>query len=141
MSQMKRSTTFVIISVIAAVMLLAAGYLAFRSIFPVATLTEISKMSPDRQHMATLVTREAGFDVNVVLEIDGATVYVSPDFVAPATADFQEHLMWDRGGTVVLLEVAGKRLFGYDVRHRRPLTASELSIVPLSSFDDLRFTR
>jgi hypothetical protein len=63
MSQMKRSTTFVTISVIAAAMLLAAGYLAFRSIFPVATLTEISKMSPDRQHTATLVTREAGFDV------------------------------------------------------------------------------
>jgi len=137
---MRRSTRLAVIVVSVVTVLAAGSYLALRRLFPVATLTVIEKTSPDRTHTARLMTREAGFDVNVVLEVDDAVVYTSPDFAAPATADFQERVLWDRSGNVVLIEVAGKRFFGYDVLHRNALSMTELARVQLSSFEDLRFT-
>jgi hypothetical protein len=137
---MDRGTKFAAIWLITVATLVAGSYVACRWAFGASTLTVITKVSPDRRHAARLVTREIGWDVNVFLEVDGDTVYASPDFAAPAEADFQERLMWDSSGMVVVVEVADKRLFGYDVRNQHPLTAAELAAVSLSSFDDLRFT-
>ena len=139
---MRRPSRIAMIVALVALGIIATGYLGYlvlRLSFPEEILTDITKLSPDRKHKARLVTREASFDVNVFLEVNGQPVYVTPDFRAPAQFDFREYLFWDKGGTVVVLEVAGKRLFGYDARNLRGLTVAELSRVQLSSFDDLGF--
>lgn len=137
---MRRSAKIAFIGLLTSAMVIGAGYVVLRKFYPIATLTTIEKLSPNRIYRAVLVTREAGFDVNVFLEVDGSTVYVSPDFAAPAIVDFQEQLMWDRTGRVAVIEIAGKRFFGYDVLDRRPLYGPELAAVQLSPFEQLRFT-
>ena len=137
---MRRSTTIVLTTSVLLVVLAGGAYVTLRRLFPVETLTEIRKTSPDRKHVAELVTREAGFAVNAVVRVDGAVVYSSPDFAAPATADFQERLVWDRSGAVVVLEIGGKRFFGFHTGEGRRLSESELGRVQFSSFDELRFT-
>jgi hypothetical protein len=135
---MKRPRTVLTLVVLAAVVILAAAYFVLPRLLGVETLTTIEKRSPDRKHVARLRTIEGGLDVNVILEVDGKHVYGSPDFAAPAHVDFQERLVWDRTGKIVLVELAGKRVFGYHVAQQRPLRVNELSIVQLAPFSELR---
>jgi hypothetical protein len=137
---MRASAKLILLAVVGLAILIAGAWLFLDWMFGGDTLSVIEKKSPDRRHSARLVTREGGFDVNLVLEVDGTLVYTSPDFAAPAKADFQERLIWDRSGRIVVVEVAGERLFAFDVSRRRPLSARELLQIEFSTFDDLTFT-
>lgn len=81
--------------------------------------------SPESAHTATLV-RIDSIDTNFDVKVDGERVYRSPDFVPDYTVDFHERLVWDKKGQIVVFEVAGRRLFGYDVNNKRNLSDKEL---------------
>ena len=130
-----KKIVIVVGSVTGVVALLFAGFLALFYFNMVSTV--MKKPSPDGQHTAKLV-RTRGIDVNFRVAVDGRTVYGSPDF-APVRADFREQLVWDTNGQVVVLEVAGKRIFGYHAVEKRPLTDSELLKVQFTPFEELRF--
>ena len=74
--------------------------------------------SPDGSHTVKLV-RQDGIDRNYSIYVDGRRVYTSPDFAPRDDISFQEALRWDAAGSIVVLEVAEQRLFGFDVRDGR----------------------
>lgn len=112
-----------------------AGLLAIFYFSMVSTV--MTKRSPDGQHTAKLV-RVQGIDVNFRVTVDGSRIYSSPDF-APRSADFREHLFWDAKSEVVVLKVAGRRIFAYKLSENRPLTESELPEIELTPFEELGF--
>jgi len=130
-----KNTVLIIGSVAGVVGLTFAGCVAMLHFSMVSTV--MTKRSPDRQHIAKL-SRVQGIDVNFRVAIDGRRVYGSPDF-APVRADFREQLIWDTNSQAVVLEVAGRRIFGYHVDEMRPLTDSELEKIHLTSFEKLGF--
>lgn len=132
---MTKKTVFIIGSVVPVVVLGFAGFLAMFYFSMVSTV--MTKRSPDRQHTAKL-TRVQGVDVNFKVTVDGKRVFGSPDF-APVHADFREQLIWDTNSAAVVLEVAGRRIFGYHVGEKRPLTDSELHEIRLTPFEELHF--
>ncbi len=83
-------------------------------------------------HKAKLV-RHDGIDVNFKVIIDGEPVYWSADF-APVKEDFRENLIWDKTDNIVVLEIAGERLFGYDAERKVVLTNEELLSVIFTPF-------
>jgi hypothetical protein len=99
--------------------------------------TVMRKRSPDGQHTAKLV-RVQSIDVNFKVYVNGRRVYFSPDF-APVEVDFRERLIWATNSQEVVLEVADRRIFGYHVGERRPLTESELHKVQVPPFESLGF--
>ncbi len=127
--------TLLVGSVVGVAALALAGLVAMFYFGMVSTV--MTKRSPDRQHTAKL-SRVQGIDVNFRVSIDGSRVYGSPDF-APVRADFREQLIWDTNSQAVVLEVAGRRIFGYHVGEKRPLTDLELSKIHLTPFEELRF--
>jgi hypothetical protein len=130
-----KKTLLVLGSVVGVAALALAGFVAMFYFSMVSTV--MTKRSPDRQHTAKL-SRVQGIDVNFRVSIDGSRVYGSPDF-APVRADFREQLIWDTNSQAVVLEVAGRRIFGYHVGEKRPLTDPELSKIHLTPFEELRF--
>jgi hypothetical protein len=95
------------------------------------------KISPVGSHRAKLV-RHDGIDVNFQVVVDGEKVFRSPDF-APVRDDFREQIVWDATGKVMVLEVAGQRLFGYDAERKRRLTDEELLAVEYTPFARYRY--
>ena len=134
------SLKVLVVGAASGVVVLLGVYPAAQRLLDVRTLTLIKKTSADGEHHVKLVTRQSGFDINVILEVDGARVYTSPDFVAPPRADLQESVMWDRTNSVVLVAVAGERLCGFHIAKRRLLLPAELQMVRVASFSDLGFT-
>lgn len=130
-----KRTLLVIGSVVGIAALAFAGFVLTFYFSMVSTV--MTKRSPDRQHTAKL-SRVQGIDVNFRVTVDGARVYGSPDF-SPVRADFRELLIWDTNSQAVVLEVAGRRIFGYHVGEQRPLTDSELLQIHLTPFEELRF--
>lgn len=111
--------------------LIAAGfYFSFVS-------TVMKKTSPDGRHFAKLV-RIDGIDVIFRVVVDGRQVYSSPDF-APTSADCREQIAWTANNSVVVLEVGGERIFGYDAVERRELSNAELLDVQFTPFTELGF--
>ena len=128
--------TVVVLGALVGVAALAfAGFLGMFYFSMVSTV--MTKPSPDRQHTAKL-SRVQGIDVNFRLTVDGSRVYSSPDF-APIRVDFREHIFWDTNSQVVMLEVAGRRIFGYHVVEKRRLKDAELFKAQLTPFEELRF--
>lgn len=130
-----KQTLLLIGSVVGVAVLGFAGLLAmfhFRM-----TSTVMTKYSPDRQHSAKLIRKQL-IDVNFIVKVDGAAVYGSPDF-RPVHADFREQLIWDTNSVAVVLEVAGRRIFGYHAGEKRPLKESELHRIHLTPFEELGF--
>jgi hypothetical protein len=101
------------------------------------TATEMTKESPDRQHQAKLA-KSSGIDVNFRVFLDGQFIFGSPDF-APLRADFREQIVWDKTGRFLLLEIAGERVFGYDVGNRRELSDAEVLAVEFVPFAELGY--
>jgi hypothetical protein len=130
-----KKVVLVVGSAVGAAVLAFGAFLAVFYFSMVSTV--MTKRSPDGQHTAKL-TRVQGIDVNFRVSVDGTRVYSSPDF-APVPADFREHLIWGTNGQVVVLEVAGQRIFGYHVAEKRALTDSELLNVQFAPFGELRF--
>jgi hypothetical protein len=112
-----------------------AGLFAFVYFSSVTTVQ--NKLNPTGSHRAKLV-RHQGIDVNFKVVADGETIYYSPDF-APVEFDFREQIAWDKTGNIVVLEVAGKRLFAYDAEQKRQLTEGELLAVEYMPFFEYRY--
>lgn len=96
-----------------------------------------AKGQPDRKHNANLV-RYDGIDVNFEVVVDGATVFRSADF-APVVYDFREQINWDASGDIVILEIAGQKLFGYDAAQQRNLSAEEILNMYYPPFSDYAY--
>lgn len=93
--------------------------------------------NPDGSHYGKLF-RHNGIDINFRVQVDGNDVYYSPDF-APVEHDFREQISWDKSGHNLILEVAGKRLFGYNAAEKRPLTDDELRTAEYVPFSEYRY--
>lgn len=122
---MKKSTKILIIVIAVFVLsypLLAVLFLKF-FVFPTRTIQILR--SPDYKHKVVL-RRMDGIDLVFFVKVDGQKVYSSPDFAPNRKVDFRERLVWDKTGAVVVLEVMGRRLFGFDVKGQRPLSDLEL---------------
>lgn len=74
-----------------------------------------SRASFPRYHMARLYSRPGFGDQTFYLEVDGERVYTSGD-AAPGNLD--EKLYWDAEGKIVVLELAGKKVFSYDTERK-----------------------
>jgi hypothetical protein len=131
----RRKILLIAAVVIAAPLLLFGG--CWGSFYYGGRRTVITKPSPDNQHVARLV-RQQWIDVNFKVSVDRKGVYRSPDF-APVPADFREQLIWDTNSQRVILEIAGKRIFGYHAVEKRPLADSELRDFTFIHFEQLRF--
>lgn len=121
---------------------MALAFAAGVAVTLVATFTPwtssvMSKESPDGRHSARL-DRVDGFDVMFEVVVDGRRVYRSFDF-APGPFDFRENIYWTADSRIVVLEVAGRRLYGYDVVDRRELTEPQLAEIQLTPFEDLGY--
>ena len=86
--------------------------------------------SPDDAHRAKLV-RVFSIDLNFHVFLDGERIYASPDFAPDRSIPFRETLLWDPTSRFLVLEIAHRRLFGYDTTEQRPLTPDELLALPI----------
>lgn len=131
MTTRKRIALYVVIIVALVALIFALIVASFRP------ATVVIKRSPDRKHTATLQRLE-WVDLNFIVKLDGREIYRSPDF-APVPTEFREQLLWDTNSSIVLLEVAGRILFGYHAREKRALKDDELAPLPFTPFEELRF--
>ena len=131
---MNRSISIAAVLAIAVVLMVIVGLatLYFASVSHVMT-----KTSPDGRHTAKLYRYQA-IDVNFNLSVDGKNVFYSPD-LAPVDADFREQIAWNSDGDIVVLEVGGRRLFGFHIDENRSLTEDELFTVEFTPFDALGY--
>jgi len=124
-----------------AFIVLASAFVIFGGILAAfyfsMTTTVMKKVSPDKRHTAKLI-RHDGIDVMYKVYVDGHRVFWSPDF-APVAVDFREQIAWDKSGQIVVLEVAGERLFGYHSGENRALTDEEILAVEFAPFEELRY--
>ncbi len=121
--KMKQVIGTVVIMMVGILMLLSLGYGFLRDIFPIRTVQIL--YSPEYKHKAVL-KRLDGIDLVFFVIVDGRKVYSSPDFAPNRRVDFRERLIWDKTGNIVILEVAGKRLFGYNTQTRKAMSDMEL---------------
>ena len=124
-----------LIKIVVALLLLIAGVFA-AFYFSVVSTVQV-KSNPSGTHKAKLF-RYDGIDVNFRVRIDGDGDYYSPDF-APVEYDFREQIIWDKTGNILVLEVAGKRIFAYDAQQKRQLSNSELMAVEYVPFSEFHF--
>ena len=121
--------------IITLVLVIGGLFAAFYYFFAPKTIQ--SKTNPKGSHKAELV-RHQGIDVNFKVIVDGERVYYSPDF-APVEFDFREQVAWDKTGNIIVLEVAGKRLFAYDAEQKRQLSDNELLTVEYIPFFEYHY--
>lgn len=94
--------------------------------------------SSDGAHQAIL-ERVDGIDLNFRVKVDGKEIYRSPDFAPRRDIPFRETLLWDDSGNVLLFEVGGHRLFGYNVAQGQALSnvallQAKVSPVPIKKY-------
>ncbi len=130
--KMKLSKAVIIVLAVASII---GGYFTFFYILGITTVQ--NKSNPTGSHKAKLVRHQA-IDVNFKVLVDGEQVYFSPDF-APVEFDFREQIAWDKTGNIVVLEVAGKRLFAYDAEQKRQLADNELLSVEYTPFYEYHY--
>jgi hypothetical protein len=94
-------------------------------------------VSSDRAHLAVLERSDAFLDLNFRIVLNGQKIYHSPDFRPNSSIPFRETLLWDTTGKRLLLEVTGRRLFGYHVSQQRALSAPELLQVKVATPTDM----
>lgn len=82
--------------------------------------------SADGSTRAELVRRYALFDLNFMVFVNGQKIYTSPDFDGTYKIAYRETICWDTSGKDLVLEIAGRRLFGYNLATKRRLTDREL---------------
>ena len=72
--------------------------------------------------------------------MDSRVVHESPSFHF-AGGECREQIVWDRTSRNVVLQVADKRIFGYDAVEMRALADSELPAVQFLLFEELGFEK
>lgn len=122
---MKRKFLWVALSLLAVMAVALAFYYSL-------VTTVQTKFSPNGSHQAKLVRMDS-FDVKFKVFVDGEPVFRSDDF-ASVRQDFREQINWDATGNIVVLEVAGQRLFAYDARKKRALNTQETRAVKYPAF-------
>ena len=88
--------------------------------------------SPDGSHTARL-GKKMWIDLNYFILLDGNRIYTSPDFRPPRSTPYRETLLWDQSGRYLILEVAGRRLFGFDVENHKEINPQTLLSLPIPS--------
>jgi hypothetical protein len=103
---LKKSVKTLIIVVITTVLLwqILAFFALLFFAFPTRTVQVL--YSPDGKQKAVL-KRMDGIDLVFYVKVNGRKVYSSPDFAPNHKVDFRERLVWDKSGTIVVLEVIG----------------------------------
>jgi hypothetical protein len=128
--KLKQAVCTVVIVIAVILMLLSLGYGFLRDIFfPIRTVQVLN--SPDGKHRAVL-RRIDGIDVNFFIIVDRKQVYWSPDFAPNSRVDFKERLIWNKTGDIVILEVVGRRLFGYNAQTCKAVSDAELLSIEYS---------
>lgn len=82
--------------------------------------------SPNDRHTAVLRRKHNLADFNFIVEINGRTVYISPDLCGAGDRSLRESLVWDKSGQVVVLELMGKRVFAYNATDGEVLGKGQL---------------
>lgn len=126
-----RKGSVIVISLLA-IVLLIVGFFALMGVTTIQKKTNLAG-----SHSAKLL-RHNGIDINFRVQVDGQDIYFSPDF-APVQDDFREQIAWDKSGNILILEVAGKRLFGYDAEQKRQLTDDKLLSAEYTPFSAYHF--
>lgn len=131
----------IILTVIVSVLLFYAVsiFIMVLIMFPTRTVQVLYTPSWDNK---AVLKRTDGIDLNFIVKVNGRKVYSSPDFAPDTRIDFKERIVWDKSGTVIILEVAGKRLFGYDIKIQKPLSDKDLLSIeyaPDPDISNLRF--
>ncbi len=103
-------------------------------LFPTSTVQVL--YTPNRDNIAVL-KRTDGIDLNFKLFVNGQKVYSSPDFAPDRRIDFKERIVWDKSGNIIILEVAGKRLFGYNIKTNKPLSDKDLLSIEYAPDPDI----
>lgn len=119
-----------VILILVVAFVVSIGILA--AIFYFAFTTKLQMLySPDSKHHAELI-RTDFIDRNYRVRVDGATVYQSPDFAPRRDIPFRETLVWDASGKIVIFEVGGHRVFGFDTSTAKSLSDRQLLAVELA---------
>jgi hypothetical protein len=120
---------------LAVVVLLLAGTLLFfayqaaqwRRVFGVRDQRIVQILqSSDEQLTAKLIRRHAFLDLNFIIELNDKEIFTSPDFKPTNKIPFRETITWDNSGKNLIFEVAGERLFGYNLASNRALLDNQL---------------
>lgn len=85
-----------------------------------------SVKSGQTEHTATLSKKNNLADINFVVKVDNKKIYESADYVPYPAGFYQEHLVWDVTGKVVVLKLLGKRVFAYDAIEQQSIKKGEL---------------
>lgn len=83
--------------------------------------------APETKHTASLLKKYNLADINFIVKVDGTKVYVSPDYIGFSDHLYRETLVWDKSGKVVLFELMGKKVFGYNAEEKRVIDGNELA--------------
>jgi hypothetical protein len=93
--------------------------------------------SPDSKHTAKLV-RSDGMDRVYSIELDGSTVYISPDFSPTTAFPFREALYFTPDSKFLVLEIGGHRVTGVDATSGATMSDAELLALPQPPTPELR---
>ncbi len=115
----------VLCTLVGLILIYEVSLLLFLRFFVFPTRTVQILPSPDNIHQAVL-ERLDGIDLVFFVTVDGRKVYSSPDFAPNRRVVFRERIVWDKTGDTVILEVTGKRLFGYNAQTQRAISDAEL---------------
>jgi hypothetical protein len=116
-----------------AVIVVFVGIAGLVSLYRSFVVHIMTKTSPDGRHYAQLY-RIDGIDRIFKVYVNGNKVFQSADF-APKDVDCREHIAWSSDGQTIVLNVAGERLFAFDVAENRTVTDSEIGSVEFTPFD------
>jgi len=116
----------IVIVMAVVLMLLSLGYGFLRDLFPTRTVQILR--TPNDAHKAVL-KRLDGIDLVFFVIVDGQKVYSSPDFAPNHKVNFRERITWDKTGSILILEVTDRRLFGYNADTQKVLSNIELMSV------------
>jgi hypothetical protein len=107
------------------VLIYTVSMLLFFRFFMWPTKTVQVLYSSEYKHKAVL-KRLDGIDLIFFVIVDGRKVYSSPDFAPNRKVSFREKIIWDKTSDIVILEVMGRRLFGYNAQTCKAISDAEL---------------
>ena len=82
--------------------------------------------SPDGNITAKLIRRHRFLDLNFIVELNDKQIFTTPDFKPNYQIPFRETLIWDTTGKKLILEIGGRRIFGYSTTYHKRLPDEEL---------------
>ncbi len=105
------------------------GLLLLRS---VGTWRTVQVLEHPSTHNVAMLERVDNIDTNFRVSMNDTIIYRSPDFSPQKSFPLRETLLWDDTAHFLFFEIAGRRLFGYDITRNQPLTDAQLLRVKMS---------